>query len=84
MFVRDANPYVVRTFGAAALHFIQLCLGKGARFAQICARALAASWREERTRSELLALSDDTLKDIGISRSEIWAKARRTSRSQPS
>jgi uncharacterized protein YjiS (DUF1127 family) len=70
MFVQDANPY--NTFPAAALHFIRLPLENVAiRFVQNCARAVALRWSEERTRRELLALSDHALKDIGISRSEI-------------
>ena len=57
MFVRDANPYVPRTFGAAALHFVRLCLENGAiRFAQNCARSVVVRWREERTRRERLTL----------------------------
>jgi uncharacterized protein YjiS (DUF1127 family) len=79
MFVVDANPYVARTFGAARLGLENRAI----RFALNCARALAARWHEERSRRELLALSDHMLKDIGISRSEIWT-ARGASRSRPS
>jgi uncharacterized protein YjiS (DUF1127 family) len=64
------------------MHFVRLCIEGATRFAQNCARALAANWHAERTRRELLAFSDHTLKDIGISRSEIWAAAQAASRSR--